>query len=380
MTTESSAAPFEVHLDIDERKLIARIDDSATVPSGEYAFYLQRNGRKVETRWYSDDPNAMFSTPLDDAQFRAIGFIRYKAEGSTRMAASRPVGKGGKSASSAALRSMPVQRVDVAGLAAAVEKPEATRFDVASGSFEISCLLGPRKGDSLFVVLGGAVPVRESVTLPRFSRFSWAQDFPGTILCIADPTLTLDPDIRLGWYFGLAARDATSDIAMVVSAVARAIGVPSDRIVTYGSSGGGFAALQLAARLGDGATAIAINAQTDIMGYSVRDVNRFLTVCVGGLSGSEAIRTYGTRLSALKAWQTATARSARCLLVQNLRDHRHHEEHFLPFLRHFGIQPEGESTDGRMGALTYSYPNGHGAEPRSMLPSLLARARALRLP
>lgn len=372
---------FEVHVAHAGSVLAARIDAPGAALTSQYAFYLHRNGQRVENRRYSSNARATFNVPPDGARYRAVGFVRNGVDGVPAMAASNTVVARAKSGSGEFLRRLGVNHVGLEGIGAALDIERATRLDVSVGSFDYACLVTPRKGKRLFVILGGAAPDRAIAPIPRFNRFSWAAEFPGTLMCVADPTLTLDPQIQLGWYVGRDDNDAMPGLAAVVRSVAQSLGVAPDQVCCYGSSGGGFAALQLAARLGQGATAIAINAQTDAMRFGLEaSVDKFLSVCMPGLSRAQASRQYPQRLSALAAWAEPSAATARCLLVQNTLDRHHYTRHFLPFLKRFDVSPDGNSADGRIGAMTYADAAGHVAEPRSMLSALLERAEALRAP
>lgn len=230
-------------------------------------------------------------------------------------------------------------------------------------------------GDYLFVLLSGATKDRSLVRLPYFNRHTWAQDFPGSVLCVSDPTLDLDGTIRLGWYFGTAQNDATEELAELARSIARNLGVPDRRIVFYGSSGGGFAAMMLAARM-ERALAVAINPQTVLIRYAKEhSLRKFLAVCLGSMSKEEAHEKHLKRLSAIAGWERS---NSRCLLVQNILDGHHFRQHFRPFIRRFGIPEGGLSDDGRMGSLLYEDERGHVGEPRQMLPEILDRALSLK--
>ncbi|MEK8031841.1 hypothetical protein AACH06_13520 [Ideonella sp. DXS29W] len=366
--------------------------------STEFAFYLYLAGQRIAARWYSGESCVTFSEASAPGRYTVTAFAR-SADGSQpakRIGSVEFVTGGGATKVAAAeprqVRSAPVpppaypmpraRPVDgVAELEAAVEPHAEQRLDVKVGAFVYPLLKQPAKGDSIFVVLGGAVPDRATIELPRFNRFSWRDDFPGTLVCAADPTLTLDPALRLGWYVGKSDDDVITGFARIIERLAQLLGVSLDKVYTYGSSGGGFAALQLAARLGRGVTAIAINAQTQVLDYSVkRSVDRFLSASLGGMPSDQARERFSTRLSAMAAWQQPQAAQARCLLVQNLDDPHHHERHFKPFCRLFDIAPDSVSDDGRMGSLLYHHDNGHGAEPRPMLGAILERAMRLKWP
>lgn len=367
----AGAAPIAVRLDVEAGALVARVDAQGLPAGAEFAFYLLRDGQRVETRWYTGEPFARFATAPDASQFRAIGFVRSPPDGPPAVAAAAQVAQ-----------AAPVTRCGLAGLRGALRASGPQRLDVAvpGSPFVFPVHLQPHRVRHLFVALAGAVPDRSTVSLPRFVRRSQAADLPGSLACIADPTLTLGASIRLGWYFGNAAHDATAAMARVVLAIADALDVPPDEITAYGSSGGGFAAMQLAARLGDGATAIAINAQTDALRYAVdATVDEFLAVCADGMSRRDALARFPERLRLVDAWRAPSAHGARALLVQNRLDSHHFRRHFAPFVSAFGVPDSGgSSADGRIGALVYEAPNRHGMEPRSLLPTILARAASLR--
>ena len=334
----------EVFLDVDDGALVARIEVHPSVAGAEYAFYLQQDGKRVETRWYSSETHARFTTQPEAARYRAIGFVRRMGKADAQMITSVPLQRG-----TSQTGGWTVQRGELAEISEMLPAAGSARLDVTvpGSPFEYQCLLIRKRGNRLFVIFGGAVPERSKAVLPRFSRFTWAPDFPGPILCIADPTLLLGAQLRLGWYFGRADADATTGLAIVVEAFAKALGLGRSQIVTYGSSGGGFAAMQVAARIGEGATAIAINAQTNALDYAQeKTVEEFLSVCTGGMEKEAAQAHFGDRLSLVKVWQTPSSARARCLLLQNRCDHHHHDDHLLPFAAALGLPIPGTSTDG----------------------------------
>jgi len=161
------------------------------------------------------------------------------------------------------------------------------RFSVAIDEGKFEACYWPKPGSGrLYVLLSGARDLK-SRAWPNFDRWSWAPVFPGSVLCVADPTLALDTDrLRIGWYVGTRERDWLQGLADLVGAVADKAGVATRQVVCYGSSAGGFGALALACRLGD-ATAVAINPQTDVLKYHVRPVRQFLRIAFPGQDGAK---------------------------------------------------------------------------------------------
>jgi hypothetical protein len=252
--------------------------------------------------------------------------------------------------------------------------PPDGRFSVNLEGGRFECLLMRKNEPLLFVLLSGAHdPARKA--LPKFDRWSWSERFPGSVLCISDPTLYLDPEMHIGWYVGTAEQDWLRSMASLVRCIAQSLDVPTPSIICYGSSAGGFGALTLAAELGT-ATAVAINPQTDVTRYSARFVRKLLQVAFNGKRVAGLVPAELERLSSIAAFRGAS--EAKCILVQNLQDEEHYRAHFTPFCEAFSVPVAGGSDSaGRINTIVFDAPNGHGAEPDELVPELVRRAVAL---
>ncbi|AXC50729.1 hypothetical protein DRW48_14510 [Paracoccus suum] len=216
---------------------------------------------------------------------------------------------------------------------------------------------------------------RTKHVLPVFSRGRWAREgiFPGDVLCIADPTLELDERLCIGWCIGDERNDAIPQLAEFVSSFARAGSIPSERIVIYGSSAGGFAALALAAQI-EGSTAVAVNAQSDAMNYEItRHVANFRAAAFGNASPDAIRAAFRLRVDMSARWQTVTR--SRAILVQNELDVHHYRDHFLPFWTSIGgdpVPPLGLSQAGPHAAWIYRDERGHVPESVEMARQIMA--------
>jgi len=246
------------------------------------------------------------------------------------------------------------------------------RFSVTVENGQFECLFQHGPEQRLFVLLSGA---RNPAVQPliKFDRWTWRNLFPGPVLFISDPTLLLDPEqLHIGWYVGTAEHDWKLAMAALVSNVAGRLGIPTSRIVCYGSSAGGFAAMTLAAALGD-ATAVAINPQTDVSKYSERFVKQFCDAAFGGRSPDMLTPQERSRLSAIEAMKDAS--EAKCLIVQNISDKVHHRHHYTPFCKHFDVPLKGGwDPSGRIRSIVFDSDTGHGPEPKEMAPQLIAES------
>ena len=172
-----------------------------------------------------------------------------------------------------------------------------------------------------------------------FQRWSWAKRFRHPVFCIADPVTLGKNPIVLGWYLG---KDGPNALPSILRPVLHAIRTrnPDARIVGFGSSGGGFAAIG-AALTGHLDHAIAVNPQTDALEFEHRGaVDSFLAMRKGVPCASD-LKRYD--LAAMKP-------EARVTYVQNLGDTHHRDVHYRPFRAHC----EGSAQAGRFRFVEFS--------------------------
>lgn len=126
-------------------------------------------------------------------------------------------------------------------------------------------LLVNKGADVLVVTLHGATD-RAKTKLPRFERVRTMGTYEVSGMYFADPALWRNDRIQLAWYTGWSGVNGHQMIADWSLAAARAVG--ASRIIFTGSSGGGFAALQVSA-LVPGSLCLTFNPQTSVYGYLV---------------------------------------------------------------------------------------------------------------
>lgn len=237
-------------------------------------------------------------------------------------------------------------------------------FFIADAEVDVACRLKLLPGaDRLFIMLNGAVD--RAKPLPVFARWNWGKVLGGHVLAVCDPTLWLDPQLRLGWFVGNRKIDPMQALLRTVEGVRERLGIADHRVVFYGSSGGGYASMVAAASRPCG-RAIVVNPQTDILHYPVKAVVRAAKVFAPSWTPQQCSARYPLRWSALAAIAEAgrLQHDLRIVYAQNLDDTEHHAKHFLPFCAATGAPAEGGlSPDGRFRTLVYSSPEGHGAEP-----------------
>ena len=357
--TVSSHTNFSINkviLDHEGDELAATVVFEAP-QAGQFAFYVFRNGERIHIQGYSPNPTLRLCIKSEPGLYRVFAFL-LTPHGTKITKYSNP------------LFLHPV----VYTLEQAIQKhqPNERTLLLQGQYWKYPALYYAGKPQQpLFVMLSAATD-RIKQSLPVFNRWTWAQagKFPGHVLCIADPTLELHEDMQLGWYLGTDKHDASEELSRFILRFAGALGLPADKIIIWGSSGGGFSALSLASRI-EKATAVAINAQTDIFAYEfVKPIEAVKQYCFSNQTAQHIQEHFGPRVNMAKAWKSN--RSSRAILIQNKLDAHHYACHFKPYWETLGGTAEGgASADGRHYAWIYSDSRGHAPEPEQMIPEIL---------
>ena len=344
----------KVILGHDAEVLVATIVFDAPHP-GRFAFHVFRNGERIHTKRVATHPVLRFDTKGEPGLYRVL--VVFESPNAKKI-----------SKYSNPLFLHPVTyRLD-GGLRKPLPTDRTLLLHGIHWKFPAVYYVG-KEGQPLFVMLSAAID-RNKQTLPVFNRCNWADKFPGHVLCVADPTLELHDDMKLGWYLGTDEHDASEELSRFVRSFAEALGIPEGKVVLWGSSGGGFAALALASRI-EKATAVAINPQTDIFAYEkARTIEAVRRHCFGNQTAKHIQEHFGPRVNMAQAWRSN--RSSRVILIQNKLDTHHHACHFKSFWEALGGTNQGEATaDGCHYAWLYSDSRGHGAESEQMVPEIL---------
>lgn len=341
---------FNVQLTHSVNTLIAEID--CQIECFECAFYLIKDGNRISTRWYSREPAFKFDFGNEPGIYSVVGFVKGN-DGQIHSKNSRSVIVSGNLIEVAAL-----QQCELDG-------PHLVRVN----GLDIPIIIAEKKEKRLFVLFSGAVD-RSKVGLPVFHRWTWHARFPGTVLCVSDPTLGKDPAIGLGWYIGDVLNNGAEAVAELVRQIAHRQGVSLDRVITYGSSGGGFAALMVTAHLAAG-TAVAINCQVDALHYHEGAVRTLCDTCFQGASVDAVRSQHADRVSVLGRWKEI-ADVAHAVLVQNKGDQFHYNHHYKRIASILGLDESGgTSRNGRHHAFVYDDPSGHGPEPADLVGQII---------
>lgn len=218
----------------------------------------------------------------------------------------------------------PVQEFEsIAQLTASASLADG-RLAVAHSPYPVDFHFRDSASNTIVVSFHGAA--LKTVSLPWHAGRSVMSTVPSKWLAISDPSLLIDEDLKLAWFAGSKHQPRLqSFVAEAISEIMRKVG--AEHAIFFGSSGGGFAALEMSRRF-PGSLAIPMNPQTSIGKYFEPSVNRYLEKAwsVGSLGDSllefcchDLVRAYDLNHQNTIAY------------VQNTRDAFHIKNHQRPF-------------------------------------------------
>lgn len=177
------------------------------------------------------------------------------------------------------------------------------RVDVLSGNVLVPALVwkNPKYSDRVVIALNGAVS-RADDKDPRevFQRRTWVNRIRSNIIFLADPTLSQNNRLAIGWGQGEDGSYAIPAMAQTAQYLSSILGVGGGSRLYYGSSAGGFQAIQLAVR-DRGSSALVNNAQFDWTLYMKSAVKRICEFSYGGLTEEDISKKYPGRVSPFAA-------------------------------------------------------------------------------
>lgn len=197
-------------------------------------------------------------------------------------------------------------------------------------------IVDPKPETGKLIVFFSGDAKRKSFEPPVFQRWSWASKFPATCVYVSDPALYHLENLGLAWYAGYQGGDYLQHIWSVVDSLLPRFGVTPGSVYSYGSSGGGYAALR-SARYSADLQVVAINPQTDLWRYPLKFTSRLARASYGVKNLRDVEPEEHYKFSALDP--QVVARAKRIFLAQNQHDTEHYENHYSPFIEFANTTP-----------------------------------------
>lgn len=238
-------------------------------------------------------------------------------------------------------------------------------YSVLRDSLTYDFLLSTKSNsDKLFVLFSGDA-LRKRYNPPVFQRWSWSKHFPGHCLYFSDPVLHLSKSIGLAWYSGTQEADPLEEIAKITLEIADSLGILPANICTYGSSGGGFAALRFTSIIKSGFT-ICINPQIKVYSYLGKHFDKYLDICYPSYTEDQVLHKFIHKLDITHLKEQV--RRQQIIYVQNRLDFHHYQEHYLPFCEAMGdLSPTIETSNlSNFRKVLFDNPEGHAKAESSV--------------
>lgn len=191
-------------------------------------------------------------------------------------------------------------------------------------------LLTSRPGTALLCHFHGNSP-REGASLPIFTGLGVTSSIAASMFVPSDPVLVLDASLSLAWHFGCAGIPLQAITVSIVKKLQTSLQAP--RVVAWGGSGGGFAAIRVAKDISD-ATVLAWNPQTNIAKYDKNHVTRYLRTAFPTLAGSGTPPSNSEQFPSLCTEEFVAGYQGRIIYLQERTDW-HVDAHLKPFLAMF---------------------------------------------
>ena len=190
-----------------------------------------------------------------------------------------------------------------------------------SDSLPILVYFRNRDANVTFVPFAAALGVKRVRDLPFFGGMSTSAHLTSNTILISDPSLILSDRLGLGWYAGSNQQvDLQRKITLIIKKLAG-----DSRLVFFGASGGGYAALEQALQF-ENSTALVTNPQVDMRRSP--SFKNYAKIAWDGLD--EMTKEPPVIYEVLDAYSRQT--SARVVYLQNYGDTIHVEKHWKPFI------------------------------------------------
>lgn len=225
----------------------------------------------------------------------------------------------------------------------------------------IDLLVHPAASETTIVFFHGAI--ESHFTLPVLSGLGISGGLGANRVFVSDPSLVLDDELMLSWYAGNVHQpDLQHTLTVILKKVAASLG--SQRVVFFGGSGGGFAALYFASHFRN-SLALVFNPQTNIAKYKQRPVSDFVTKAFNvDADQCDPLSQLPLEVVSDLCHLYSTSRNTQIAYMQNLNDDAHVRSHLGPFLATMHAET-------KVLLLTERWNDGHSPPPKELLSQVL---------
>ncbi|WP_140400598.1 hypothetical protein [Gulosibacter sp. 10] len=239
-------------------------------------------------------------------------------------------------------------------------RPAAGLNSVEVGGRYLDVLVEDRKSPVTIVAFHSAL-TKSVKAMPAFSGRQVAAAAGVNLVAVSDPTIEMG-DIDLAWFFGNRDTGPLVEVfAPLIKHAARSL--RSRRIILFGSSGGGYAAINFGSQF-PGAIVLALNPRLDLAGPPLPNFDPYFEIGHGSLDDSSRHVIFDKFISPSMRQKYASGLPFHLCIFQNTGDH-YFKKQFEPFV-------EGLAGDDWLHVRTEYTGKGHGAVPKQVLSEMIS--------
>lgn len=206
--------------------------------------------------------------------------------------------------------------------------------------------------------------VADSATFPVVVGERVAREAGLNLIAFSDPSIAVSPEVRLGWFLGTR---STGTLQTVLHAIVKAVITHwgSKRVVFWGASGGGFAAIDHGRNF-PGSVVLAVNPRVNLKAPPPAPLDAYLSVVLRSRSKSAERRYYSEFIHSDLATVVPRPLNFTLAIYQNYEDRIYRDYQFSPFV-------EAISPDDKLWIARGYDGVGHQHIPRERLVDILSR-------
>ena len=204
------------------------------------------------------------------------------------------------------------------------------------------------------ICFGSGAYVPERLTPPIFRRHSWQDQFEESVIYYNDPTLYVDPDIRIGWGVGKNDEWYIPVINDIILKLAGKNDIKAEDILFFGSSGGGFTAIILSTLIKNSEVMVN-NPQLFLCNYQQGHFNQMIKSCFDEQDLDTIFKKYGYRFDVLEIFRREK-HIPKIIYLVNTDSEPDINNQLLPFIK--GLD-SFEEFDDQVKILLYKTEGGH---------------------
>lgn len=232
------------------------------------------------------------------------------------------------------------------------------------GGHPMDILYRHRGSDTTIVSFHAATST--ATKLPVFSGTSLTADLPANVIFVCDPSLYIDPAVKLAWFAGNRFQDLQTQLPEIIGHIQSDSGAKN--LIFFGASGGGFAALYYSS-LFPKSLAVGVNPRTIVSESVPAAIERYAEKCWGMVGDSNVKKLLTSTIDSDLRADCRPPSGSTVAYVQNAQDRRYIRQSLIPYVSSF-------KDSSHIHLLMQNWGEGHVPADRKFLKELLTLATA----